>query len=126
VSDERAKFYDLLPPSSSCLCVVSAAQKSEQPRSSYESKTRGENAQPLTRSANSTDVRSVRFNARRCSFHPNSDSVEIDATSRNFLRGDQGSDARSTSDGDRRLAGPGENYLVRASERPLPRKTVAT
>lgn len=75
--------------------------------------TRGENAQPLTRSANSTD----------CFFRFNSDSVEIDATSRNFLRDDRDTDARSTSDGERRLAGPHENYLVRTSQRPLPRKT---
>jgi hypothetical protein len=78
-------------------------QKSVQPRSSYESKTRGENAQPLARSANSTDVRSIRFDARLRLFRLNSDSMEIDATLRNFLRGNQDTDARSTSDGNRRL-----------------------
>jgi hypothetical protein len=105
LSDERVKFYDIFLPSSSSSSssfVVSPARESRQPRPSYESKTRRENARPLTRSANFTDVRSIRFNARRL-FLPslNSESREIDAIPRNFLPGDRRTDARSTSSSER-------------------------
>lgn len=125
LSDERVKFYDIFLPSSSSSSspfVVSPTRESQQPRPSYESKTRRENARPLTRSANFTDVRSIRLNARRL-FLPslNSETREIDAIPRNFLPGDRRTDARSTSDGDRRHG----RKLSRSQQRaaPLPRET---
>jgi hypothetical protein len=127
LSDERAKFYDISPPSSSSsssssLFVVSPAQMSQQPRSSYESKTRRENAQPLTRSANSTNAREIRLNARRCFFHIDSDSMEIVATSRErrprYRRAIHVRWRPPARWPERKLSRPYQR------ERPLPRKTV--